>query len=269
MDREAPQAKTVKEVKEQEVYMGEMPLMTDNGSFIINGTERVIVSQLHRSPGVFFEHDRGKTHSVGQAAVLGAHHSVPRLVARLRVRPEGLPVLPRRPPPQDAGHDPAEGDRPDAGSRSWRNFFVVRQLPPDGHGRAAGVRARAPARRSRALRHHRQGRQGHRRRRTSASPRATCATSKQSGIKHIAVPEDYLVGRVLATQHRRHRHRRDHRQGQRRADRSAAEEAARRRRRGDPDALHQRPRPGRRTSRRRCAPTRPPTRSPRASRSTA
>jgi DNA-directed RNA polymerase subunit beta len=56
----------VKEVKEQEVYMGEIPLMTDNGSFIINGTERVIVSQLHRSPGVFFEHDRGKTHSSGK-----------------------------------------------------------------------------------------------------------------------------------------------------------------------------------------------------------
>ena len=88
MDKEAPKP-TVKEVKEQEVYMGEMPLMTDNGSFIINGTERVIVSQLHRSPGVFFEHDRGKTHSSRQAAVLGAHHSVPRLVARLRVRPEG------------------------------------------------------------------------------------------------------------------------------------------------------------------------------------
>jgi DNA-directed RNA polymerase subunit beta len=65
MDREAPKD-TVKEVKEQEVYMGEMPLMTDNGSFIINGTERVIVSQLHRSPGVFFEHDRGKTHSSGK-----------------------------------------------------------------------------------------------------------------------------------------------------------------------------------------------------------
>src|SRR5688500_12739188 len=65
MDREAPK-ETVKEVKEQEVYMGEIPLMTDNGSFIINGTERVIVSQLHRSPGVFFEHDRGKTHSSGK-----------------------------------------------------------------------------------------------------------------------------------------------------------------------------------------------------------
>jgi len=59
-------SKAVKDVREQEVYMGEMPLMTDNGTFVINGTERVIVSQLHRSPGVFFEHDKGKTHSSGK-----------------------------------------------------------------------------------------------------------------------------------------------------------------------------------------------------------
>ena len=65
MDKEISKP-TVKEVKEQEVYMGEIPLMTDTGSFVINGTERVIVSQLHRSPGVFFEHDRGKTHSSGK-----------------------------------------------------------------------------------------------------------------------------------------------------------------------------------------------------------
>ncbi|HCP79255.1 MAG TPA: DNA-directed RNA polymerase subunit beta, partial [Pusillimonas sp.] len=65
MDREVSKP-TIKEVKEQEVYMGEIPLMTDTGSFVINGTERVIVSQLHRSPGVFFEHDRGKTHSSGK-----------------------------------------------------------------------------------------------------------------------------------------------------------------------------------------------------------
>jgi DNA-directed RNA polymerase subunit beta len=65
LDKEAPKP-TTKEVKEQEVYMGEIPLMTTTGSFIINGTERVIVSQLHRSPGVFFEHDRGKTHSSGK-----------------------------------------------------------------------------------------------------------------------------------------------------------------------------------------------------------
>ncbi|MDA3922383.1 MAG: DNA-directed RNA polymerase subunit beta [Salinisphaera sp.] len=58
--------KPVKDIKEQEVYMGEMPLMTGTGTFIINGTERVIVNQLHRSPGVFFDHDRGKTHSSGK-----------------------------------------------------------------------------------------------------------------------------------------------------------------------------------------------------------
>ena len=58
--------KTIKDIKEQEVYMGEIPLMTSNGTFIINGTERVVVSQLHRSPGVFFDHDKGKTHSSGK-----------------------------------------------------------------------------------------------------------------------------------------------------------------------------------------------------------
>ena len=67
LDKEAPGAKKpVKDVREQEVYLGDLPLMTDNGTFVINGTERVIVSQLHRSPGVFFDHDRGKTHSSGK-----------------------------------------------------------------------------------------------------------------------------------------------------------------------------------------------------------
>ena len=66
-DKEAAaNAKIVKDIREQEVYMGELPLMTDNGTFVINGTERVIVSQLHRSPGVFFDHDKGKTHSSGK-----------------------------------------------------------------------------------------------------------------------------------------------------------------------------------------------------------
>ncbi len=66
-DKDAPaSAKVVKDIKEQEVYMGELPLMTENGTFVINGTERVVVSQLHRSPGVFFDHDRGKTHSSGK-----------------------------------------------------------------------------------------------------------------------------------------------------------------------------------------------------------
>ena len=63
---EDTQAKSIKDIKEQDVYMGDMPLMTDNGTFIINGTERVIVSQMHRSPGVFFDHDKGKSHSSGK-----------------------------------------------------------------------------------------------------------------------------------------------------------------------------------------------------------
>src|SRR3954452_13853595 len=63
---EETQAKSVKDIKEQDVYMGDMPFMTSNGTFIVNGTERVIVSQMHRSPGVFFDHDKGKSHSSGK-----------------------------------------------------------------------------------------------------------------------------------------------------------------------------------------------------------
>src|SRR6201987_1577691 len=59
-------ARSIRDIKEQDVYMGDMPLMTKNGTFIINGTERVIVSQMHRSPGVFFDHDKGKSHSSGK-----------------------------------------------------------------------------------------------------------------------------------------------------------------------------------------------------------
>ena len=178
--------------------MGEIPLMTTTGSFVINGTERVIVSQLHRSPGVFFEHDRGKTHSLGQAAVLGAHHSLPRLVARLRVRPEGLPVLPRRPPPQDAGHDPAEGDRLHAGADPRG---VLRRSTPS-TSRKDGVefelvpeRMRGEIARFDIID---QAGQDDRRRRTSASPSSTCATWRRPACKRIAVPDDFLLGRVLA-----------------------------------------------------------------------
>src|SRR3978361_732343 len=63
---EETQARSVKDIKEQDVYMGDIPLMTDKGTFIVNGTERVIVSQIHRSPGCFFAHDKGKTHSSGK-----------------------------------------------------------------------------------------------------------------------------------------------------------------------------------------------------------
>ena len=75
-------AKSVKDIKEQDVYMGDIPFMTENGTFIINGTERVIVSQMHRSPGVFFDHDKGQDAFEQQAAVRGARYSVSRFVAR-------------------------------------------------------------------------------------------------------------------------------------------------------------------------------------------
>ena len=104
-------AKSIKDIKEQDVYMGDMPLMTLNGTFIINGTERVIVSQMHRSPGVFFDHDKGKSHSQRQAAVCRPRHPVSRLLARHRVRFEGCRARPHRPPPQDSGDEPADGAR--------------------------------------------------------------------------------------------------------------------------------------------------------------
>ena len=91
-DKEASTAtkKKVKDIREQEVYLGEMPLMTDHGTFVINGTERVIVSQLHRSPGRVLRPRQRQDALFGQAVVLRARHSVSRLVARFRVRSEGL-----------------------------------------------------------------------------------------------------------------------------------------------------------------------------------
>ena len=160
MDKEAPKP-TVKEVKEQEVYMGEIPLMTKTGSFIINGTERVIVSQLHRSPGVFFEHDRGKTHSSGK--LLFSARIIPYRGSWLDFEfdAEGLRLLPHRPAPQDAGHDPAQGDRHDAGADP-RDVLRLRRIPSRaGRGR---VRARSGAatRRGGAVRLRRQVRQNDR-----------------------------------------------------------------------------------------------------------
>ncbi len=104
-------AQSVKDIKEQDVYMGDMPFMTMNGTFIVNGTERVIVSQMHRSPGVFFDHDKGKTHSSGKLLFAAPRHSLPRLLARHRVRRQGHRLCPHRPPPQDSGDVAAHGAR--------------------------------------------------------------------------------------------------------------------------------------------------------------
>jgi DNA-directed RNA polymerase beta subunit len=101
-DKDETGNKSIRDVKEQEVYFGEIPLMTDNGTFIINGTERVIVSQLHRSPRRVLRPRQGQDPLVGQAALQRPRHPLPRLVARLRVRPQGPALRPHRPPPQDA-----------------------------------------------------------------------------------------------------------------------------------------------------------------------
>jgi len=106
IDEEAG-SRSIRDIKEQDVYMGDMPLMTDNGTFIVNGTERVIVSQMHRSPGVFFDHDKGKNPQLGQVSVRRPHHSLIAFVARLRVRRQGPDPCPHRPSPQDPGDDAA------------------------------------------------------------------------------------------------------------------------------------------------------------------
>lgn len=96
-------AKSIKDIKEQSVYMGDMPLMTNNGTFIVNGTERVIVSQMHRSPGVFFDHDKGKSHSSGKLAFVRCpRHPISRFLARHRVRRQGHRLCAYRPSPQAA-----------------------------------------------------------------------------------------------------------------------------------------------------------------------
>ena len=97
-------ARSVKDIKEQDVYMGDIPLMTDKGTFIVNGTERVIVSQMHRSPGVFFDHDKGKTHASGK--LLFAARVIPYRGSWLDFEFDAKDIVyrPHRPPPQAAGH---------------------------------------------------------------------------------------------------------------------------------------------------------------------
>ena len=112
------EAKSVIDIKEQDVYMGDMPLMTMNGTFIINGTERVIVSQMHRSPGVLFDHDRGKTHASGKYPLRRARHPLSRQLARLRVRRQGHRQRPHRPQAQAAGHGAAPRARHDRARKS-------------------------------------------------------------------------------------------------------------------------------------------------------
>ena len=99
----------IRDIKEQEIYFGTIPLMTEKGTFIINGTERVVVSQLHRSSGVFFDHDKGKTHSSGKVIYTLANHSGSGFLDRHGNRSQGYRANPDRPTAQVSGYDSVQG----------------------------------------------------------------------------------------------------------------------------------------------------------------
>ena len=222
--------------------MGEIPLMTENGSFIINGTERVIVSQLHRSPGVFFEHDRGKTHSSGK------------LLFSARVIPYRGSWLDFEFDPKDFLFFRVDRRRKMpvttllkaiglSNEQILREFFVFDTFHRRQERHHARARARAPARRDGEVRHRRQGRQGHRREGQAhhRAPRARARRRRRQA--------DRRARRVRARPHavderRRQDDRRGHREGERRDHRGPAEEARGRGRHGIQDDLHERPRPG-------------------------
>ena len=165
-------ARSVKDIKEQDVYMGDMPLMTPNGTFIVNGTERVIVSQMHRSPGVFFDHDKGKTHSSGKLLFTSPRHPLPRLLARLRVRRQGHRLRPHRPPPQAAGDDAALCPRHGPG-RDHGGLLRHRDLPQGRQRLGDALLPRAAARHQAEPRpDRRRHRRGDRARPARRSPRA-------------------------------------------------------------------------------------------------
>jgi len=197
MDKEASKP-TVKEVKEQEVYMGEIPLMTTNGSFVINGTERVIVSQLHRSPGVFFEHDRGKTHSSGKllfsARVIPYRGSWldfefdPKDFLYFRVdRRRKMPVTILL---------KALGYSPDQILREFFQFDMF-HVGKKGEIELELVLERLKGEIARFDIETKQGKQF-----VQKDKRITAKhirDMEQAGLKRLTVPEDYVVGRVLAT----------------------------------------------------------------------
>ena len=266
MDKEAAKP-TVKEVKEQEVYMGEIPLMTTTGSFVINGTERVIVSQLHRSPGVFFEHDRGKTHSSGKllfsARIIPYRGSWldfefdPKDYVYFRVdRRRKMPVTILL---KAIGYTPEqilaqffEFDTFHLSKKGIQFELVPERLRGE-MARFDIVTKAGQADRAQGQAHH-----GQARARDGAGRAAQAPGRRRVPARPRARP-----------QRRRQGNRRDPRQRQRRDHRSPAEEAASR-----PASTRSRPftpttSTRGRTSRRPCASTRPPTRWPRRWRSTA
>ncbi|MBS0308515.1 MAG: DNA-directed RNA polymerase subunit beta [Proteobacteria bacterium] len=196
LDKESPTKPVVKEMKEQEVYMGELPLMTTTGSFVINGTERVIVSQLHRSPGVFFEHDRGKTHSSGK--LLFSARIIPYRGSWLDFEFDPKDILffrvdRRRKMPVTILLK-AIGMTPE---QILANFFVFDNFTLRSEG--AEMEFVAERLRGEVARFDIADKSGKvivaKDKRINAKHVREIETA---GIKHISVPEDYLVGRVLA-----------------------------------------------------------------------
>ena len=197
LDKESPTKPVVKEMKEQEVYMGELPLMTVNGSFVINGTERVIVSQLHRSPGVFFEHDRGKTHSSGK------------LLFSARIIPYRGSWLDFEFDPKDILYFRVDRRRKMpvtillkaigmTSEQILANFFVFDNFTLRSEG--AEMEFVAERLRGEVARFDIADKSG-----KVLVPKDKRINAKHvrdieaAGIKQISVPEDYLLGRVLAT----------------------------------------------------------------------
>ena len=169
--------KTIRDIKEQEVYFGDIPLMTDNGTFIINGTERVIVSQLHRSPGAFF-------HSEDKSPLRRADHPLPRLVGRVRVRRQEPALRPHRPQaqvprvgvPARARAARLRRDHPRLLQR--RHGLPAQQRPALGGGRQPG-RAARPSRRPHRGRQHQRGQEDH-----QGAPRGAAQGRRQGHRGH-------------------------------------------------------------------------------------
>ncbi|MFM7669884.1 MAG: DNA-directed RNA polymerase subunit beta [Betaproteobacteria bacterium] len=197
LDKESPTKPVVKEMKEQEVYMGELPLMTVNGSFVINGTERVIVSQLHRSPGVFFEHDRGKTHSSGK------------LLFSARIIPYRGSWLDFEFDPKDILYFRVDRRRKMpvtillkaigmSAEQILANFFVFDNF--DLRAEGAAMEFVADRLRGEVARFDITDKSG--KVLVSKDKRINAKHVRDieaAALKHISVPEDYLLGRVLAT----------------------------------------------------------------------
>ena len=190
-DRDAPASKKkIKDIREQEVYLGEMPMMTEHGTFVVNGTERVIVSQLHRSPGVFFDHDKGKTHSSGK------------LLFSARVIPYRGSWLDFEFDPKDCVFVRIDRRRKlpvtillraldYSNEQMLKIFFDINEFALTRNG----IRLNLVAERLRgetASFDIKVGEQDGGRERTDGSPCVMSASCQKAGVKHLEVPSDYL-----------------------------------------------------------------------------